>query len=252
MMDATAIRILFGLAGVFAAALPRLASADADSAIHAYAAVYQVRYEGRDRGTSEFSVDYDTDRGVYTFRSSTKLRGILLRIAAPRAIVERSEFVSERGRIKPLEFWFEDGTRRGNDNFHLLFDWDNGAIITEKSDVRVIFNATPGVLDRATSQVQVMLDAARSSDSHSYSVADEDGPQTYDYTEDGDEVIQTPYGEFKSHLHIQQRAGSSRQTLFWTSPQLRHLPVRIEQRRNGETRLVFLLESLEWLDAPEG
>ena len=147
----------------------------------------------------------------------------------------------------PLQFWYEDGTRGGDDNFHIRFDWNNGSIVTETADARALFDAAPGMLDPGTTQVQLTLDAARSKSSNSYPVADEDGPQIYNYAEDGNEVIETSLGEFESQVRIQQRAGSSRQTLFWTAPDLRHLPVRIEQRRNGETRLVFLLESLEWL-----
>ncbi len=233
------------------AALPAPAPVAADPAIRAYSAVYQLYYNDKRVGTSEFSVRYDTSRGVYLFSSSSAARGVL-RVIRPRPVVERSEFVSEAGRIKPLEFWFEDGSRRGHDNFHILFDWDNETAVAETEEGRQEFPLAPGTHDRGTMQVQVMLDMARPGPLGSYTLADDDGPKTYDYRADEGTTLETPFGSLSTQAFIQESAGSSRRLLLWAAPELHYLPARIEQQRNGETRSVLLLESVEWLDtAPE-
>ncbi len=248
-MRARRTRLVFGIASfLVTAAWPAPAPVAADPAIRAYSAVYQIQYKGRTVGRSEFSVRYDTSRGVYRFSSSSALRGLLKFFVAPRAVVERSEFVSEAGRIMPLEFWYEDGSRRGADNFHLQFDWDNGLTIAETEEGRKEFPLPPGTLDRGTIQVQLMLDMARPGPLGSYTLADEDGLRTYDYRADADTLLETPLGRLATQAFIQERAGSSRRVLLWAAPELHYLPARIEQERGGETQTVLLLESVEWLD----
>ncbi len=44
-------------------------------------------------------------------------------------------------------------------------------------------------------------------------------------------------------------AGSSRTTWLWVAPELRFLPVRIEQRRDGEVQTAFKLVSVSDLTA---
>ena len=249
-MTARTIGVISGIASLLvSAAWPAPAPVAADPAIHAYSAVYELHYKDNRVGTSEFSVRYDSTRGVYRYSSSSALRGIR-RIIAPGTVVERSEFVSEAGRITPLEFWFEDGSRRGEDNFHIRFDWDNGIAITETAEGRKEFPLAHGTLDRGTMQVQLMLDMARHGALGSYTVLDEDGPRTYDYRADADALLETPFGSLSTQAFIQEREGSSRRELLWSAPELHYLPVRLEQERNGETRTMMLLESVEWLDPP--
>ena len=228
-------------------AWPETAATAPDAAIHPYSAVYQIEYKGRNVGTMEFSLHYDAASDVYRFTSNSAVRG-LLRFVSPRPVVERSEFISKAGRITPLEFWYEDGTRRGEDNFHIRFDWATELAVAETEDGPHEFLLPHGTLDRGAMQVQVMLDAAQAGPLDSYTLADEDGLRTYDYQADDDAQLDTPLGELTTQAYIQQRAGSSRQSLLWTAAELHHLPVRIEQRRDGETRTVVSLQSVEWLD----
>jgi hypothetical protein len=230
-----------------AAAWPESAATAPDSAIHPYSAVYQIQYRGKTVGTMEFSVDYDAADDAYTFTSNSAARG-LFRLLSPRPVVERSEFISDAGKITPLRFWYEDGSRQGNENFHIRFDWDNGLAVAETSAEQHEFAVPHGTLDRGTMQVQLMLDVARTGSLSSYTLADDDGLRTYQYHRDGDVQLETSLGVLETQAFVQQREGSSRQTLLWTASELHHLPVRIEQQRNGETRTVFSLQSVEWLD----
>lgn len=225
------------------------AAADVDPTIRAYDAVYQIEYKGRVVGRSEFSVRYDERDERYRFSSTSRFRGFL-RFFSPKALIERSEFVSVGGKVTPLEFWFEDGSRRGNDNVHIAFDWNEGIATVTSDDRETNYPITQGALDPGALQVQVMLDIARSAPRDSYTLADEAGLSTYFYVTEADEVIETPLGAYSARAFVQEREGSSRQTFIWTAPELRQLPLRIEQKRNGETRMAFLLESVDWAGAP--
>ena len=61
--------------------------------------------------------------------------------------------------------------------------------------------------------------------------------------------MQTGSGSVATRILTQQRAGSSRVTWLWVAPELRFLPVRIEQRRDGEVQTAFELLSVSGLSA---
>jgi hypothetical protein len=81
-------------------------------------------------------------------------------------------------------------------------------------------------------------------------LADEDSIKPYQYTSNGEHRITTGLGELDTVSFVQQREGSSRSTWLWLAPQLRYLPARIEQRRDGEVQTAFTLQATE--PAPDG
>ncbi len=87
----------------------------ADAGITTYRAVYDVEYKGKSLGTAEFSVSYDAKREIYRFESTAHAKGFL-KLVRPNPVIERSEFRVADGAIRPLEFWYEDGSRYGEDN----------------------------------------------------------------------------------------------------------------------------------------
>jgi hypothetical protein len=222
-------------------------SAQPDSLVLPYVATYKIKYNGKNAGTAKFSVSYDTDSGSYRFNSSLKVSG-WRRLALPNAIVERSEFVSNSGRIVPLEFSYEDGRRRGDNNFHVLFDWATSTAIISKVEESNQLQLVSGALDRGSLQIQLMLDAAASRPIQRYTLVDEEGLIDYGYRRGMTEILSTPLGKLTTDVLIQERAGSSRQTWMWVAPELNFIPARIEQKRNGETRSALLLEAVEWIE----
>jgi len=59
----------------------------------------------------------------------------------------------------------------------------------------------------------------------------------------------TGSGTVATRVLTQQRTGSSRVTSLWVAPELRFLPVRIEQRRDGEVQTTFELINVDGLSA---
>jgi hypothetical protein len=222
------------------AAVERLRAAD--PVLATYVATYQVEYKGRDAGLAEFSVSYDAAQDVYTFRSYLKVKG-LLRLIAPNAALEHSTFVVRDGRIQPLAFRYEDGTRKGGNSF----DWNSQKVVLE-GEQRVELDVAPGTLDRGSLQVAIMSDMAAQGTLGPYVLADEDSLKTYELAPVGEERMATPLGELDVVRYRQQRVGSSSSTSLWAAPSLAYLPVRIERQRGGsETDTIFVLESVEGL-----
>jgi hypothetical protein len=231
---------------VVALAAPVAQSAETD--IATYTATYRVAYKGREAGTAEFSVRYLADRDIYEFSSRVMAKG-MLKLARPNPAVERSEFRVAAGAIQPLQFWYEDGSRSGEDNFHIEFDWERRVAMVDSAEARRELALPEAALDRGSLQVALMHDLATTGAARALKLADEDGIVEYEFTDNGTATMPTGSGTVATRVLTQQRTGSSRVTSLWVAPELRFLPVRIEQRRDGEVQTTFELINVDGLSA---
>jgi hypothetical protein len=238
----------------FVRCLPLLLSASLGTAFAAedpsvvtYSATYQVEYKGKDLGTSEFSVRYLADKDVYEFMSRTLAKG-MLKLVTPNPVVERSQFRVENGRIVPLDFWYEDGSRKGEDNVHIAFDWPRQVAVVNNDSGRHEMALKPGALDRGSMQVALMRDLATTGKAGPYLLADEESIADYVYRDNGMASTPTKLGQLATQSLMQQREGSSRSNYIWLAPELKFLPARIEQRRDGEVNSAFTLLSVQGID----
>ena len=218
----------------------------ADAAVATYTATYRVEYKGKDAGTAEFSVRQLPDNDLYEFTSTVTAKG-LLKLARPKPAVERSQFRVDAEGVRPLEFWYEDGSRSGEDNVHITFDWDRRVATVSDAETRRELALPAAALDRGTLQVALMRDLAATGAPRTYTVADEDSVSDYEYADNGTATTATGIGPLETRALTQQRAGSSRTTWLWVAPELRFLPVRIEQRRDGEVQTAFTLVAVDGL-----
>jgi hypothetical protein len=233
------------LAGaVFVAATGRTLAADAP--VPTYSAVYTVEYKGRGVGTAAFSVTYDAAKNVYEFTSKTMAKG-LLKLARPNAVVERSDFLYVNGHIKPVEFWYEDGSRKGDDNKHLEFDWGKHVAVISDKDGRREIALQDMSLDTGSLQVALMQDLITTGHAGKYVLAN-DGADVYEYVDKGEAMTMTWLGLIATHSFVRQREGSTRSSWIWAAPSLRWLPVRIETRKDDEVQTSFTLMSVEGLE----
>ncbi len=72
---------------------------------------------------------------------------------------------------------------------------------------------------------------------------DEDGQKTYEYEDQGEELIDTELGQLMARKFVQRRQGSSRMTILWIVPELDYVSARIEQWRDGEVNSAFEITS---------
>jgi hypothetical protein len=69
--------------------------------------------------------------------------------------------------------------------------------------------------------------------------------------DNGDATTATGIGQVATRAFVQHREGSSRATTIWAAPKLRYLPVRIEQRKDGEVQTAFILSSVTGINASQ-
>ena len=210
-----------------------------------YNAVYEVHDRNRVVGEAEFSLTLlDAERGIHEFRSESRVRG-LYRLFVPRPAEELSVFVLETGRIRPLAYSLRDGTRRDRNSFNVEFDWELEYAVITAGETRLEPRLLPGMLDRGSLQVALML-LAEDFTTEQVTLLDRDGPEIHELRGDGEETLDTAVGRILTRKLIQQRLGSSRRTLVWLAPELHGLPVRIERQNDGETRAAFQLQDVRW------
>ena len=218
----------------------------AEEAIKTYHAVYQVELRGKIIGTSEFSVQPGPGENTYRFTSKMVVHG-MLRLLQPNPILEHTDFIYEKNRIRPTEFWSQNTNGEGKNDLHIIFNWDQGiATATEGKAVSVV-EIQDNVLDRGSMQVAMMRDLSRDVEPGPYMLVDGDSLKTYRYAYEGEATQETPLGMITTREYTQQRDNSTRRTSIWLAPELSYLPVRIEQKRSSKTYTVFALQSVKGL-----
>jgi len=221
-----------------------LYSTAASAQLVEYQAEYGARYKSRNVGTSVFALQRGADNNAWIFSTTMQAKG-LLRFASPRPIIDRSEFTLEHDTIVPQRFLHEDGSRKGEDNHNIVFDWGSQVAVISGEGYSREVALQRGVLDRGSLQVALMHTLAAGRQPQSFSVLDEQSVDDYEYTFEGEHTIETELGDVAVLRYRQQRTGSSRYTVIDLAPALDYVPVRIEQIRDGETRSAFLIESIE-------
>ena len=218
-------------------------AAAADASIPTYSAVYQVEYKGKDARHAPSSKSRTTPRATPTSSPRAPSSKGSLKLASPNPVIERSHFRVVDGRIRPIEFWYEDGSRKGEDNLHVEFDWQRRVAIVSGEGARREVALDDRSLDRGSMQVALMRDmivvaAARATTA---SRARTTSKATCSPTT-AKRQTPTGIGTLTTRSFTQQREGSSRSTWLWFAPELSYLPVRIEQRRDGEVQTAFQLD----------
>ena len=210
-----------------------------------YHATYTLLQGDKRVGESVFVLRYDATSRRYAFETRSRFRG-LLRFAAPRAVVDHSEFLITNDGIQPITFRYEDGTRRGRRNLALRFDWRAGMMTVERRDDVRQDRVEPLTLDRGSVRVALMRDVANGHRSGTHVLADPDVIRTYDYTVESTEPLETALGVIEAHKIRQRREGSSRYTLTWLAPGMNFAMLRMEQHREDRDVVAFAIESIEW------
>jgi len=209
-----------------------------------YDATYRVEYKGIYAGDALFNLRFDTASQHYIFESRTRARGLAKLIPGGPA-VERSEFSLQNGRIVPLRYALDDGTRKAERSQKVEFDWQRGVAVSSYGDATAEVPVKPGTLDRMTLQTAVMRDMALPDGPTEYLLVDRNELKRYRYEFEGTTNSETALGALLTKRYRQVRdGGSSRQLLIWVAPSLAYMPVRMEQQRNGTTQTIFTLEEL--------
>lgn len=221
----------------------RLAAAANEDCPQPFRITYAVEWRGLSAGTSVLEL---TRRGPgeYTYQSSNTARG-LFRLALPDTITQKSQFSMKDGRVVPSTYVADDGSSDTRRDVSLTFDWDAGRVTGTAEQRPVDQPIEPGVQDALSVQIALMCALARGESPESFQLIDKDEVKEYQYTREGEEVLETPVGHLKTVIYKSQKTGSSRATRLWIAPDVGYLPVRAEQTRRGKREFLLQIRALE-------
>ena len=209
-----------------------------------FTATYDVNYSGTRVAETTLSLSLDPVTDLYELRSVTEPRGLAALIRYGD-VVEVSHFKLVGTRFAPVDYRFDDGTRKGKRDSTTFFDWAEASAQSSYKNVEATHALIGAETDRLLLQLQVMSDLARDELADAYWVIDRNELKQYNFTRLGDEVLSTQTGQFDTVKLRRQRPDSRRATLIWAASAHDYLPVKMIQTIDGRPNVVLSITSLD-------
>jgi hypothetical protein len=234
------------LAGTLLVLLAASAAAD-EPGLRPFSVRYQVTFMGLPAGDIELQLKRGAAPDSWHYETIPH-PSVLARIAVSAASREESDFLVAPDGVVPQRYQLDDGTSSHDDNVSLTFDWQAGRVRGEVKHRQVDLGAPPGTQDILSIRAALLLDFARTgSPRPEYPIVDQDEVKTFIYRSVGPEKLRTALGELDTVVYDSMRKGAdshSRTWRYWFAPSLSFVPVRLEQRQDGKTRIAFAARKL--------
>jgi hypothetical protein len=194
-------------------------------------------------GTSTVELaQLEGDRWSYTSRNLA--RGVF-RLALPNPVTQSSVFSIRDGKVVPLTYRVDDGSKSTSRDVSLDFNWQDSRVTGTAENESVDLEVPAGAQDALTAQVVLMRELQAGREPGNLRLIDKDELKTYDYTREGTERLKTPVGELETVIYRSARQGSNRVTRLWLAPSLGYVPVRAQQKRGERTEFTMMLRTLK-------
>lgn len=224
----------FGLFALLSTLRP--AAADAiEAPLAPFVAEYDVRYGSMAVGTSRTELSRSSQAGQWIFESRSTASGFA-RVIASGTLVQRSTFLLQADGVRPMNYSFDDGTKRTGRDVTLEFDWGANQVRGTAEDEPVEIAAIAGLQDAASMQALVLARLRSGAEPGTIPMIEKDRIKHYSYTFLRRERLKTALGELDTIVYRSARDGSDRETISWFAPELGYAVVQAEQRTDGKKR----------------
>jgi|TARA_B110000908_G_scaffold59110_1_gene71775 hypothetical protein len=173
------------------------------------------------------------------------------------SLTESSLFNVTDDQILPVHYRYQRKILNKTRKVEVAFEWPNLKVENTAGGSSWVMDIVPGTLDKQSVQMRLQLDLAQTpkadnslNKTYHYEVADGGHLKTYSFIIDGEDVIETPLGRYKS-IRIKRDRGveSDRETWIWFAPELDYSIVKIVQKEADGKRYQLNLVELKWLDS---
>ncbi|CAN5261129.1 hypothetical protein BH24PSE2_BH24PSE2_19060 [soil metagenome] len=205
--------------------------ASADLGVPEFEAVYKVRVSV---ASGEMRLNLERRNGALVYHSELEPAGFV-GIFKRGMLAETSWFEYGGGEVRPLEYDLAD-TISENHDARYVFDWKDREISGAYRGEPVEAPLAPRTVDRLLLQIAIMSDLVHGRRVDEYTVFDRARAKPYsiDVAESG--TAKTPAGRFDVVQVSYTSDDGSKAIVLQCAPEFHYLPVRIEQREDGEVK----------------
>jgi hypothetical protein len=209
-----------------------------------FTATYSLAWNGVGAGSAEVQLQRLAD-GRWSYQ--TRIRANLLArpfMPADLPELQVSQFSMEKGRVLPQQFTADDGSRRGDHDQQLDFDWGRNKVtgIFERKPVDLLLQ--PGMLDQQSVQIALMNELMAGRPPQKFMLVEKGRVREYSYSAEGNATLRTAVGEHRTAIFRSSRAGSEKTNWYWCAPEFGYLPLRVERRTGKDTQLIMTIRTL--------
>ncbi|HKY69500.1 MAG TPA: DUF3108 domain-containing protein [Gammaproteobacteria bacterium] len=192
-----------------------------------YEAHYQISWHGIKSGRSHHKLYRRQDGSYHVEVKSTPYLTIV-----PIRHFESSEFIFQKGKIKPLNYQYNIREARRHKQGNVKFDWQNKTLTNSLAKDPWIAPLPFNIQDKLTHTLMLRLDLKKGLSNLTYPVAENDKFKTYTFTVLGFENIQTKIGTLET-LKLEHVSQRGYRTTLWLAKKLDYLPILVNQARQG-------------------
>jgi hypothetical protein len=210
---------------------------------------FTARYNIRKAGLKVISTTITLKRlpGTIEYRSEAEPVGVASWFFGDHRIHELSVLRQVAEQVIPLEYRYVHEGSDKNRNEHYRYDWARNVAHVYYRGEEKTFRIPDGTLDNFSLQLALIQDASSGESKLTYPVISRGELKTYTFINLGREAVETPLGQFET-VKLERRKDDEENTTYttWYAPKLHYLPVKVENREDGEVVLSLLLEAVEW------
>lgn len=244
---------LFRAASLLAALGLTASGAAMASPTSPFKAVYTVRKSGLPLGDAHFSLGPGKQNGCYVYAGHAKPNALVHMFLGN--IDDETRFCIVDGAIRPQHFRHHIDGEPGH-SYTLSFDWSAMTVRyhSENGDTET-YTLKPGTQDPMSLQIAARRWLADSNANagaqvpteHTFTLADDDGLQTYrvKVTNAGD--LKTPGGTFDT-VKLARSGRHHHALTFWLARNADWIPVQVRRLEDGNTQYVLTVQSLSRSD----
>jgi hypothetical protein len=214
--------------------------ADSDGLLKPFTATFNVKRNLIPLGELKLELSLLDQEGGYRYSAHT-LPGMLAGWFSGDEIIEESRGRLHQVEVQPFSYSYRE-TGNEDEDAVLEFDWPAGEVHTTSGGITWSQSITSGAQDRLSQQLLVRLHLAEGKRDITYRVADGGKIKRYRFFVEGEDVLETPYGELDCLRVRRSKESGKPDYTIWFAPHLDYLPVRIERERSGRLYRMALEE----------
>ncbi len=174
--------------------------------------------------------------GNYQYRSETNTTGLVALFRRDK-IIEETTWKNNEEALFPLHYRYRHTGGKKERHVVVEFDWDKKTITNSINGAAWQMPTRARIMDKLLYQLAIMKDLKEGRRPLAYTIADGGKIKPYHFEVLGEEVIETPLGQFATIKLFRHKPGSRRQSTLWCAPRLHYLPVRLEniEKDGGKT-----------------